>query len=533
MGLVAQNHKHILNEELERKIIETFSLRILNEFDQEHAHKAIETKQHPFMATRYLQLQHADKKGRTSGDGRSIWNGSVQHLGQQWDVSSRGTGVTCLAPGAVQAKKALKTGSEEFGYGCGLAEIDEMLSSALLSEVFYRNEIPTERTLAVIDLGHGYGIGVRAAPNLIRPAHIFLYLKQNDHANLQKIFSLYCARRLKNKTMNSAQASEPKKALRLIAQEFAHFAALLEKEYIFAWLDWDGDNVLAEAGIIDYGSIRKMGCRHDQYRYDDIQRYSTNLNEQRSKARLTVQVFAQTVDFITSGKRKPLKNFEGHWSLTHFDKSFENKMAQLWAVQIFEDDTIAHQVLSRNPKLFGQLRKHLQALEKAKASHTKINVPDGINQLPLYCVPRLIAQLKRQLIEGKPSLEKLHFGALNEELKRRKSRKLTSSNRAHLAKSLTLIQKLLELVEVEHPHFEFKNLTASTHLTGNSVVLVIDKLLGQIKSKKNFDTQAAIEFFVRSYSQPKTTDFLVSIPKELESFFTECSEIVNQYRDGI
>lgn len=110
------------------------------------------------MATRYLQLQHKDKTGRTSGDGRSIWNGEVEHNGVVWDVSSRGTGVTKLAPGAVEADKPLRSGSTAFGYGCGLADIDELVASAIMAEIFYKNNIPTERTLAVIDLGRGNGI---------------------------------------------------------------------------------------------------------------------------------------------------------------------------------------------------------------------------------------------------------------------------------------------------------------------------------------------------------------------------------------
>ena len=60
--------------------------------------------------------------------------------------------------------------------------------------------------------------------------------------------------------------------LRLLSKDFAEFAAKLEMDYIFAWLDWDGDNVLADAGIIDYGSVRQFGLRHDQYRYDDVER---------------------------------------------------------------------------------------------------------------------------------------------------------------------------------------------------------------------------------------------------------------------
>ena len=44
--------------------------------------------------------------------------------------------------------------------------------------------IPTERCLAVIGFPDGT-IGVRSAPNLIRPAHIFRYLKQNRHAEVK------------------------------------------------------------------------------------------------------------------------------------------------------------------------------------------------------------------------------------------------------------------------------------------------------------------------------------------------------------
>ena len=57
-----------------------------------------------------------------------------------------------------------------------------MLGTTLMSEIFHRNGFPTERTLAVIDFGDGTAIGVRAATNLLRPAHIFRYLKQGRHA---------------------------------------------------------------------------------------------------------------------------------------------------------------------------------------------------------------------------------------------------------------------------------------------------------------------------------------------------------------
>jgi hypothetical protein len=111
MGLIPESHEHKLNAKLESKILETFNLRIINEYDLSHNkhYSKDDVKPFPYMATRYLQLQHEDKTGSTSGDGRGIWNGSINYKGTTWDVSSRGTGVTALSPGAVKAGRPLET----------------------------------------------------------------------------------------------------------------------------------------------------------------------------------------------------------------------------------------------------------------------------------------------------------------------------------------------------------------------------------------------------------------------------------------
>ena len=110
MGLIPEDHPHKMNAKLAKKIVETFSIRIINEYDQER-HLRVpkkEMKDHKFMATRYLQLQHSNKQGKTSGDGRGIWNGVYEKNGIIWDVSSRGTGVTALAPGVVGSWQTFK-----------------------------------------------------------------------------------------------------------------------------------------------------------------------------------------------------------------------------------------------------------------------------------------------------------------------------------------------------------------------------------------------------------------------------------------
>ena len=81
MGLIALDHPSSINKDLEQVILDTFSLRIINEYDLEHGTKfpPESVRPKPFMATRYLQTQHRNKQGKTSGDGRSIWNGYLRN----------------------------------------------------------------------------------------------------------------------------------------------------------------------------------------------------------------------------------------------------------------------------------------------------------------------------------------------------------------------------------------------------------------------------------------------------------------------
>jgi len=98
MGLIDKSHPHQITKSLEKKILSVFNIQIINEFDMDN--KTVPQKdfsKNTYMASRYLQLQHKDKRGLTSGDGRGIWNGHLKHKGITWDISSRGTGVTCLA----------------------------------------------------------------------------------------------------------------------------------------------------------------------------------------------------------------------------------------------------------------------------------------------------------------------------------------------------------------------------------------------------------------------------------------------------
>jgi hypothetical protein len=124
MGLIARSHPHRLNAALSKAILDTFSLVIINEYDIEHGLQvpARDRRSHKYMATRYLQSQHPSKKGLTSGDGRSIWNGYIKGKGGIWDISSCGTGATCLSPATAIFHEFYKTGDDSNSYACGQAD---------------------------------------------------------------------------------------------------------------------------------------------------------------------------------------------------------------------------------------------------------------------------------------------------------------------------------------------------------------------------------------------------------------------------
>ena len=310
MGLIPQDYPENLDAQLEKVLLDTFALQIINDHDQMKAKKfpANEIKPNRYMVTRYLQLQHPNKKGLTSGDGRSMWNGTVSFRGKTWDISSCGTGATRLSPACAIHKKHFRTGDPFVAYGCGRASLAEGYSAALMSEVFHKNSIATERTLLLIDFGAS-SINVRVGENLIRPSHMFRFLKQGDYNGLKKIVDYFINRQESNGYYKALSHDHLKydNFLKHMSLVFAQATARFESEYIFCWLDWDGDNILAhKAGIIDYGSVRQFGLFHKEYRYDDVERYSTSILEQKHKAKQTIQVFCQLVEYLKTKKRKPL-----------------------------------------------------------------------------------------------------------------------------------------------------------------------------------------------------------------------------------
>lgn len=512
MGLISLNHSHKMNKDLEKTLLKTFSIQIINEYEQANkiSYDPSVVKKNMYMATRYLQLQHDSRSGKTSGDGRSIWNGFVQHQGKAWDVSSRGTGVTKLAPGAVKADKPLQTGNEDFGYSCGQMEIDELYATAISSEIFHHNKIPTERVLAIIDLGKGLAIGVRAAPNLIRPAHLFLFLKQNDLKHLKSGIDYMIARQVKNKEWKIVPGKNKyDQCMDYIVDSFAKLFSRLDVDYIFAWLDWDGDNILANAGIIDYGSIRQFGVRHDQYRYDDIERFSTTLGEQKLKARQLVRTFAQIMEFIKSGKKTNIAEFKDHPSVKKFDRRFNYhfKKQRLYNIGFQKNDM--NYLLDNHFDLVQKFDQIFKYFESIKTERKPEKVADGINHPAIFNMRDLLRELPKLLYHSGFKLidSKVLFEIMISSNASLKDNTFKENYHPKLQEFQTIYLELIEKTRRKRSALRVLNeidarssiINRADRATGNAIILIVEKIIANIKSGFPIENiQELIEGYVES-----------------------------------
>ena len=378
-------------------ILDAFALVIVNEYDVAHGVRvpARDLLPNPYMATRYLQLQHPGRRGATSGDGRSVWNGTWRHAGVSWDVSSCGTGVTRLCPATAQTSRFYKTGSRTASYGCGTASVEEGLAAAVMSEVLHRSGIPTERVLAVIALPGGFAVNVRAARNLLRPSHLFAPLKQNDLTRLKSAVDYAIARERKNGALPlTRNAAEGYRAFaEAAAKAFGRAAAIFEREYVFCWLDWDGDNVLLDGSIVDYGSVRQFGLYHREYRFDDGPRWSTTIPEQKAKARAIVRCFAQIADALIAGRRAPLSAFARDPLLAVFDASFVETRDRLLLRHAGFDRKTETLLLARARPLVARFDRAHRWFETARSTRGRVRVPDGITWNAVYSTRDLLREL--------------------------------------------------------------------------------------------------------------------------------------------
>jgi hypothetical protein len=342
------------------------------------------------------------------------------------------------------------------------------------------------------------------------------------------------------------------KMLEEITNSFARFAALLDRDYIFAWLDWDGDNVLADAGIIDYGSVRQFGLRHDQYRYDDIQRFSTNLNEQCQKTRDIVQTFVQMVDFLRTGKKRPWKTFATSPWLKHFDKQFRFHCLKRFLFQMGFPKHLIRICLHQHRRDVEKLFSTHSYLERLKTFRKVRKVADGVHRpailnmrVPLAMIPAYFDQLPFEhlpLVEAKEFfgwiLSESNAGARDRKLKTRLENKIMRWQKHYLSllrkvttpytwdKTLAVLKK--RAAQINH----------GSRITGNALIHVVDEILRhRRRGLSDREIQMAIEELI--VSQTLNPDFLASDVEKTKSnqkmrpIVSGFLSVVHGYREDI
>jgi len=556
MGLIAKDHPQTLSKELAKTILDTFSLEIINEYDVIHKTPIPKRDILPnkYMATRYLQLQHPGKMGHTSGDGRSIWNGQIRGRDAVWDISSCGTGVTCLSPATAIEKKYFKTGDKNASYGSGRSDLWDGVSAAMMSDIFHKNHILTERTLAVIAFNDNSSINVRTYKNLLRPAHFFYHMKQGNYATLKGAIDYYIDRQVENKSW--PRIAEPKAKyrdmLRRIAIAFATASAQFESEYIFCWLDWDGDNILTDAAIIDYGSVRQFGLYHHEYRYDDVERMSTTITEQKNRAKYIVQTFAQIADFLITGKKKNIHTFKQHHALKLFDQIFTKTKDEAVLHKMGFDVSIRRRLMDHDVAMaeVRNFRKLYSYFEKAKSRQGLYEVIDGITWDAIFCIRDIMRELPKHYVAGNDDMNAREFMeilksnyATEEDVvlsqgRKAKIRQFQQTYRALIHRASAITGKSVKVI--------LKELAARSALinryervTGDSIIHVAKQVMNSRKHLRSDELHQIVNKFISQqvlwpdYFQRSTMPRKKLRNRKAKKAFESMLRIVKDCREGI
>jgi uncharacterized protein YdiU (UPF0061 family) len=549
MGLISKDHPNKLSKTLEKKLLDTFAFLIINEYDIENKveYPKKDLREGKYMATRYLQLQHNSKTGMTSGDGRSVWNGQVKHNGKAWDISSCGTGATCLSPATSKFGKYFKNGDPSISYGCGYSEVDEGYATLFFSEVFKKNKVETEELLCLLEFEKGFSVNVRAHQNLLRPSHFFNHLKQNNLDSLKNIVDYYIQTEKRKPNWKGCPDGKKKYDFFLdrVTETFAKLAANFEDDYIFCWLDWDGDNILMDGGIIDYGSIRQFGLFHYEYRYDDDDRFSTNILEQKHKAKYIVQSFAQVVDAIKKGEKGRIEEFVKHSSMEKFEMIYEDQRNRNILYKIgFDQDEIDF-LIKNYQAVIAKFRKSFTYFERAKSHKGITKINDGITWDAIFCMRDILRELPQLYLTGTERVPNEDFiTILKSSYAHPKDLELTNYMARQVGEFQKNYWKLVKAISKKFKVEDTKSLLKITmrssvinkaeRVTGDSISFVVDKIMKLKPKLSPEELYEVVKYFAEHQDlDPQKKYDHHNVNKKQKHLMKDLFEIVKEHREGI
>ncbi|MGZ3809430.1 MAG: hypothetical protein ACXVCE_15205, partial [Bacteriovorax sp.] len=322
-----------------------------------------------------------------------------------------------------------------------------------------------------------------------------------------------------------------------------------EDQYIFCWLDWDGDNILMDGGIIDYGSVRQFGLYHHEYRYDDVQRWSTSIKEQKQKARYIVQTFAQIVDYIKNEKKKSIDDFKNHHAVVTFDKRFFDFKNQNILTKIGFNAKFADYLLESHRKEVEDFREDFSYFEMAKSVKGPQKVPDGINWNAIFCMRDILRELPQVYLSR--GLEKLvneadfidiikSSYATKADLKRslRRDLKIRGFQKNYLRLINLVAKKFKETPEKILLDVSMRSSVINKYdrVTGDSITTIVDKVMHKRPKLSAEEISVILKEFtdyqnLNPDKERRSSNF--EKEKEQSSLVKGMLQIVREFRDGI
>ena len=292
-----------------------------------------------------------------------------------------------------------------------------------------------------------------------------------------------------------------------MARHLAQATASFESDYLFVWLDWDGDNILMDGGIIDYGSVRQFGLYHHEYRFDDTDRWSTTIPEQKRKARYIAQTFIQLSDFLVRGKKNPIQHFTRHKLLKVFDQEFEQNLSRHLLYKIGFNDSQREYLLKEHQDLIKKFKGVFSYFEKAKSNRGPHNVLDGQTWDAIYCMRDMLRELPAHLFEKEAMMTPEEFmGTIASSYANKRDRRLHDAKTRKIQEFqkqyMALVQQTAKTFKtIERKILLELGMRASIinqydRITGNSILEVTDNVLRERKRLSFDGMQKVIHNFI-------------------------------------
>ncbi len=366
---------------------------------------------------------------------------------------------------------------------------------------------------------------------------------------MKQVADYFIKRQIDNKAWEQTTFKSDKEKYQYLAKQvaksFAETSAKFEDEYIFCWLDWDGDNILMDGGIIDYGSIRQFGLFHAEYRYDDVQRFSTSILEQRQKARYIVQCFAQIADFLTTGKKKSLSQFRKDSSVEFFDKHFiacknRNVLSRIGFKKNHQDF-----LLKEHLQVVTKFRKVFSYFERSKSKRGIYKVADGINRDAIFCMRDILRELPQIYLTRGSDLNPQEFIEVIKSSYAKKSDLRLTLLRVKQIKRfqslyMTMVRSLEKHANVTRTQFLLDLTMRSSiinrydRVTGDSISFIVQKVM-KMRPKLTSDElyMLAEQFSTYQNLDPDQKTETSEVPERHRIIMKGFTSIVRECREGL